>query len=405
MMEAVEVQKQSIWRNRNFVILFLTGAILAVGNKVYELALPLILYEATHSSVAMAGMRAVEFLPNLLLALFMGVFVDRSNKKRWTQGVVLGQTAILFVLVLWHRFGGVPLSAYYVAAFVLMACGYGYNNARMSIVKITVPTELFTAANANFSFVSTLIGILGPALTGLILLFSDLHDGLLVTAIAYAVSYGAVAFLQTKEGPRVHATQSFWADLQEGWRELRHNRPLWLITVLVIFLNSASGMFDSMVIFFAKDHLQLDSSQLGLVLASTGLGGLLGSRCIVWARKRFPTGRLLAGTMFLTGISYLVMFAAQDAVMMAIALFFTGLFTTIESVCIWTFRQESTPTHLIGRISGLTGSLFKLGMPFAIFGSGFAAEVFGPSTVFLGAALCNLLIVVFYLRSPLWKLP
>jgi hypothetical protein len=35
----------------------------------------------THSEVVMTTMRAIEFLPNLLLAMFIGEWVDRSNKK------------------------------------------------------------------------------------------------------------------------------------------------------------------------------------------------------------------------------------------------------------------------------------------------------------------------------------
>ncbi len=73
----------TVWKNKNFLILFFAGAILSLGNRVYELALPLILYELTHSSVAMSTMRAIEFLPNLFLAMFIGVLVDRANKKVW----------------------------------------------------------------------------------------------------------------------------------------------------------------------------------------------------------------------------------------------------------------------------------------------------------------------------------
>ena len=47
------ISDSSIWKNRNFVILIFTGFLLSFGGRVYELALPLIIYELTESSVAM----------------------------------------------------------------------------------------------------------------------------------------------------------------------------------------------------------------------------------------------------------------------------------------------------------------------------------------------------------------
>src|SRR5690349_920488 len=87
-----------IWQHRNFLTLIGTAFLVSFGGRVYELALPLIIYELSGSSVAMGTMRAVEFLPNLLFALFIGVFVDRADKKIWMLTAVALQTALLFAL-------------------------------------------------------------------------------------------------------------------------------------------------------------------------------------------------------------------------------------------------------------------------------------------------------------------
>ncbi len=63
----------SIWKSSSFIVLFSTAFFVAFGSKIYDRALPLLVYELTESSEMMGWMRAVEFLPNLLLALFIGV--------------------------------------------------------------------------------------------------------------------------------------------------------------------------------------------------------------------------------------------------------------------------------------------------------------------------------------------
>ncbi|KZE48361.1 hypothetical protein AV540_17330 [Brevibacillus parabrevis] len=95
---------------------------------------------------------------------------------------------------------------------------------------------------------------------------------------------------------------------------------------------------------------------------------------------------------------------ANSTWLLCLSLFLTGLIATIENVCIWTIRQETTPAHLIGRISGITGSIFKLGIVFSIFGSGFMTVSIGPWAVFLVAALGNMLIFLVYRKLSLWRL-
>ncbi|WP_199181099.1 hypothetical protein [Chromobacterium alticapitis] len=83
----------SLWRQPVFSGLFASTALLALGGQIYQLALPLILYELTHSLSAMSNLRAVEFLPNLLLAAFIGVWVDRVCRRRWAQRSLLAMAA------------------------------------------------------------------------------------------------------------------------------------------------------------------------------------------------------------------------------------------------------------------------------------------------------------------------
>ena len=130
----------SIWKNKRFLILFSSAFFVAFGAKIYDLALPLLVYELTQSAQMMGWMRAVEFLPNLLLALFIGVWVDRFNKKRWSQCMLLGQIAMLVISYSAVRWLDNPLLALFPCAFLMMAFNYGYHNARMGMMKSALPT-------------------------------------------------------------------------------------------------------------------------------------------------------------------------------------------------------------------------------------------------------------------------
>ncbi|WP_152396077.1 MFS transporter [Paenibacillus guangzhouensis] len=400
---ATKTNTSSIWMHPNFLILFISGAMMTFGNKIYELALPLILYQWTSSSVAMSTMRGIEFLPNLLLAMFIGVFVDRVRKKQWSLWAVLIQMILLFLLYFLSIRSSQPsMAIFYIGGFLLMTCNYAVGNARVGMVKHTLPNEMLTAANASFNFITTLIGIMGPAITGLVLMLPRLQDSLFLTGLLFIIGFVTLLFLRSDEMIAPQKQQGFWRELYAGWTELRSNRLLWLITLTVIFLNATSGMVDTTIIFFAKDTLRLENFELGLVLSAAGAGGLIGSFLLQPLRRRFEAGVIVTMTTLLVGFTYAMLYFAHSGWWLAAALFLNGLFETISTVSIWTFRQETTPHHLIGRISGITGSLFKLGMPFAIFAAGWISELANPTIVFGIAMLGNVIIFLCCRCGPLW---
>ncbi|MFA0125549.1 MFS transporter, partial [Vibrio sp. 10N.261.48.A2] len=93
----------------------------------------------TQSSEMMGWMRAVEFLPNLLLALFIGVWVDKFNKKQWSQCMLLGQVVVLVISYIAVRWLSNPLYVLFPCAFLMMAFNYGYHNARIGMMKNVLP--------------------------------------------------------------------------------------------------------------------------------------------------------------------------------------------------------------------------------------------------------------------------
>ncbi|MGF7396841.1 MFS transporter [Thermoanaerobacterium thermosaccharolyticum] len=395
-----------LWRQKNFLILLLGDLLISFGSKVYELVLPLLIYELTKSSIVMGTMKAVEFLPNLLLAVFIGVLVDRTDRKRFLIYALFIQIILLSTLYISIKSGHKYILLFYIIGFFFMALFYCYDNAMTSIVKDVIPYNLLTSANSKFSFISTFIGIIGPAISGFILALSNLEDGLLITMLALLGGFIVFSFLKSQKN-QIEAkkeNQSILEDIKEGWIELRRNHSLWLITLIVVFTNATSGLFDSMVIFFAEDSFHLSSFQLGLVFSIAGLGGLIGSLSTDYISKKLKFGKLIGITIFSIGFSYIIMYFASNIFFIALSLFLEGIFNSIFAICVYTYRQETTPSHLIGRISGITGAMFMIGVPLSMFGSGWIASIINTKYLFLGAAILNLLIFIVYRKLSLWNL-
>ncbi len=389
----------SIWKNRNFVILLSTGFLLSFGGRVYELALPLIIYELTQSSVAMGSMRALQFLPILLFGLFIGVFVDRADKKRWMLWSVALQMLLLFGLFAYAQLGPPSHRVFYAAGFTLMMLSYGYINARISSVKWALPTTMMTSANAKFTFIQTLMQVMGPAISGAILFLSSLYYGLLITAFMYLGALMVLPRLQLQETPAEPRPPRFWQELREGWQELRANRPLWALTWFVSFFNATAISFELMIIFHVKDELLWSTAQVGIVLSCAGIGGLTGSLAAERLRATLGLGTCLALSLVVLALTYSLTGISSAAWTVGVAMFCCGFMTTLQNICIWAYRHETTAAPLMGRVSGMTGSIFKIGVPLALLGSGLLADVAGARAVFVLCGVVQVGVFIAFYNS------
>ncbi len=375
--------------------------VLGLGYQLYALDFPLLVNALSHrSAVAIGALQGVEFLPNLLLAALIGVVVDRVSKRRFILAATALRALVLLCTFALFQEGDASIAAILAAAFLLSAVFYAFHNARTAIVKLAFPHEWLTEVNASLTFLQQVVAIAGPAAAGLALGLMPLRDGVLVVGATAVLGLLLLRMMHFRDAP-TPARGSFAADLRDGWAELRRNRPLWSLSMIVIFTNSTEGMFAAMFLYFAKDRLHVGNAELGLLLTVASIGAALGSAIAPRLRKALGLWRLFAYAMGAAALSYLLMAMAHGMPLTAASLLLEGASTTVSAIGVWTFRQESTPPGLIGRVSGLTGSIFKLGMPFAIFASGFAAAAVGAHAVFLACALGDVLLTLYFLRSPL----
>ncbi|SMF31204.1 Na+/melibiose symporter [Paenibacillus barengoltzii] len=388
---------------RSFAIILTSVVLLSFGGKLYEIILPLMMYDITHSSVAMSSMKTAELLPNFFFAIFIGVLVDRVNKKRWILWMIGLQAMLLLAFAVLFRSGIHLLPVYYAIGFLLMTLNYGYFNAEVSLIKLSVPVRELTSANAKLSFAETFVGIMGPALSGLILMLSDISDGLLITSFCYLICMGLFTRLKLAEKQETPRQSRFAAEFLEGWRAFCVNKPLVLMTVFVVFLNCTYTVISTTSIYYAKDDLGLSSSLLAVVLSASGAGGLAGSLLLSRLRQSWGLGKVFGASILLNVIAYLLLFLIDGLVMFAVALFLSGFAATLYSVSVYAFRQEQTPAPLMGRIAGITGTCFRIGMPIAVYASGWVIAWWGTSVIFITCAIWNLIVLAFYVRTRLWN--
>src|SRR5690606_30746516 len=131
-----------------------------VSMVTFSFILPIILYEYTKSAMAMSTMRLMDFLPNVLLGMLIGVFVDRMNRRLtliWGNAIRACLSLILTLLLTSNDFS---LWSIYLLGFLIASFGYMCGSASNAIMPQLFDRSQMTELQTRFSLQSTLISII-----------------------------------------------------------------------------------------------------------------------------------------------------------------------------------------------------------------------------------------------------
>src|SRR3954468_9437701 len=144
------VPTHTLWRSRDFLILWAGQTVSAYGDQVAAIALPLLAVSTLGATPFQMGvLGAARRLPFLLIALLVGVWADRRRRRPLLIGADLGR-GLLFVSLLGAAGLGILGMPYlYLVGFLLGCCGVVFDVAYQSFIPSLVGREQLVEANSK----------------------------------------------------------------------------------------------------------------------------------------------------------------------------------------------------------------------------------------------------------------
>lgn len=388
----------SLWRNRDYTILWAGEAISSLGTSMSLFTYPLIGYALTRSTSLAALAGAAFALGGAILRLPAGALVDRWNRKAVmvaSEGVGALIYASLAVAGLLHVLTWPHLV---VAAFLTGAAGTFYDPAETAAIRAAVPAEQLPTAFSQNQTRQHLAALLGPPVGGALYALARLLP-FVFDALTYTVSTLALTRLRTPlPAPVAREATTIRSDIVEGMRFMLSRG---FLRAVVAFASLANVAFSALFLVIALKLLQagVAPAAIGAVSAIGAVAGISGSLVAPAVIRRTPTGVLSLATgtlMFLAAVPM----AFTDNVVVIGALLGVALFTVpAGNAAILSYLSATTPDRLQGRSLaalnfGATG-LEWLG-PVA---GGALMAAFGGRVAMLGAAALLALAIVPLLLS------
>lgn len=357
------------------------------------------LYVRTGSALALGLVGLVQIVPNLVIALPAGQYVDRHDQKRIAVvATALHALAALALTILTATTG--PLVLIYAGLFVTGIARAFRGATRSTLLASIVPQDRFANAAAWSSSANQTAAVIGPALGGVAIAIIN------QTATVFAIATGllvvaTLALGQTRPRAIARMTEQVTLDsLLAGVRFIWRTKVL-LAAITLDMVGVLLGGATALLPIFAEDVLNVGAAGLGLMRAAPAVGAVLMSLVIVRHgpfQKAGPT-LLLAVAGF--GLATVLFGASRSLALSLLALALLGGFDAISMVIRHTMQLVYTPDEMRGRVSSIHHLFVGMSNEFGEFESGVAAAILGATTaVILGGVGALLVVPIIALAWP-----
>ncbi len=387
-------------KHRNFRLFFGGQLISLTGTWMQTMALSWLVYRKTGSSLLLGTVGFVSQIPVFLVAPLGGTVADRHNRQRIVIGTQAASMLLAFLLAALTLTGRVQ-----VWHILALAASLGVVNAfdipgRQSFLVDMVGREDLMNAIALNSSMFNGARIVGPAVAGI--LVARIGEGWCF--FANAVSYIAVIVglvLMRVRRPSHQSSGSPWAQIVEGFRFVRHTRPIRAILILLGLVSLVAMPYTVLMPIFAGRILHGGAQGLGILLGATGVGALLAALTLAARTGLRGLGRWVAYSCAGFGAALILFSASRSFWLSATLLLPAGFCMMLQTASSNTLIQSMVPDRLRGRVMSLYSMMFMGMAPFgALIGGAVAARLGAPLTVALGGAVSIAGAIWFRLSLP-----
>jgi MFS family permease len=362
----------------NFRLFTATNLVAMTAGWMQRIAQDWLVLQLTGSAGDVGITVACQFAPMLFFGLLGGVLVDRYPKRTLmmlTQGSFAVLSAILAVLVL---SGHVQAWHIWAIAFVVGLVTVIDNPARQVFVTEIVGHEHLKNAISVNSSVFQLGGMIGPALSGVLLVAVGAGWSFGINALACAAVVVTLGFLKVSEFHGMPAAAKRKGQLVEGLRYAANKPTIIVPVVLVAFFSVFALNMPVLLSAFAHNVYHVGAGGYGLFNSMVAVGALTGA--LLSTRRAVVRLRTIVGGVLSAGILLVVAGATPVIAPFAVVLIAVGMAQLLFQTASNSLVQLSTNVAIRGRVMSLYVLVLLGGQAVGGPLMGQVVDRFGPST-------------------------
>ena len=374
--------------NKNFLLLWQGQFVSQLGNQVHSIAMVFWIKHATGSGTLIGTLMMLSTLPAIILGPLGGTFADRHSRRRiiliseFVSGLfVLLLAGMMFLnpdrtdlIIIW-------LAISYTGIGIL---GAAFNPAVGAAVPDLVPPGKIAAANSLTRTAQQVATLAGQGLGGVLFRILGAPLLFLFDAFSYLFSAGCTLFMKIPQKlpeksigfGAIYA--EFKNDTIAGLRYVWSNRGLRGLIIASASINFFLAPVGVLLPFYVEDKLQSSPDWFGYMMASLGVGVVLGYLAAGTLKVAGRTrSNLIIAIIFAFSITIGILGLVASAPVALILFLLLGFLSGTAGIYTTTVLQITTPTEIRGRVFGLLGTIVGGLMPIAMGLAGVMADMAG----------------------------
>ncbi len=374
------------WK-RNFFTIWAGQGISHLSSSVLQFAIVWYLTDQTGSAMVLSIAMMMGFLPQGILGPFIGVFIDRYNRKRIMMISDLFISAASFVMVI-AGWMGILSTELILAVLLLRSIGSAFHTPCLqAVTPQIVPSDQLTKCSGYSQAVESVSQILSPVFAAVLynswslsgIVFLDVI-GAFIAVLTLGITVIPELHGNEKEG-RVHVLQ----EAKEGIQILRTQKGMLGLVLIGSLYTLAMMPTSALFPLMSMSYFHGTSTNASIVELVFSVGLLFGSLVLAkWGgtKNRIYTiigsFLLMSFSLFFSGIlpsSGFYVFVVCSWLMGVSGPFYWGAFTPL--------LQNNFEAKYLGRVLSLSSSIRLISGPIGLAVSGIFAEKYGVEKWFL----------------------
>ena len=405
-------QRDGVLANTDFVKLWAGETVSLIGTQVTLFTLPLVAILTLNASVFEVGvLNALRFVPVMLLSLFAGVMLNRRRRRPVLIACALGNAFLIGLVPLSSATGLLSIGLLYAVTPLVGTLNMIFEVGSLSYVPNLVEPRHLSESNSKLQASDALAGIVGPGFAGLLIGLITAPITLSVDAVSYLFSaFGLIAIKKQEPEPEAPADRpSVRASIAEGLRTVYGSPLLRSLLAQSTAINLSFGAYITLFVVYAVRYLHLSPAKLGIVIAASAVGALVGALLATRVGNAIGLGRTMAVTMIGVSASPLLMLIPRGSgvvtvLILVAAQFIYGCSIAMFNVKAITLRQTVTPRRLLGRMNATYRMVLFGCAPFGAIGGGLLGNAVGLRTAFVVSVITMVSPALWIFFGPVFRL-
>jgi MFS family permease len=403
--------KGRLWHHRDFLKFWTGDTLSQFLTQVSGIAIPTIaikLFDANAFQLGLLGTLSTISFPTL--GLFVGVWADRFRRRPFMIVANVIRASTLASIPVAYFAGALGLAQLFVVTLLIGTCTVFFDVSYQSYLPSLIDKEDLVEGNSKLQTSASVAQPGGQALASLLFAVVGYAESVVADVIGYLGS--AVALLAIKkeeplpEPSLAGGGRNFYSEMKEGVHVVFRNPVLTRIALCTATANLGSSIATAVLLLFAYNYAGISPQLIGIVLAVSSFGVLLGAQQAPSLIKRFGIGRVIAVGAF-GGITFIIAPLAltfNPYVIYALAFFLGGWFVVIYNISQVSLRQAIVPIRLQGRMNATMRTIVWGTLPVGSFIGGVLGTLIGLQATIIGGSLLSAFAVAFVVVGPVVKL-